>query len=181
MLIGGINIVFAAVLGRAHHIGFSATLVFMVFMFFGTLVLRFLKRAYNMIKRKYTNEHDVKRRVMIVGGGDAGLTLIKEMISSEKSRNKPVCILDDDEHLIGKNIYDVRVVGTTFEAKEMAQKYKVEEIFVAMPSVDNKARSEIIKRCGECGRQKGADNRNGGCCGTRYGCRFFKTRRQAGC
>ncbi len=151
MVVGGINVFFAAALGRDHHIGFSATLVFMVFMFFGTLVLRFLKRAYNMLKRKYSNERDSKRRVMVVGGGDAGLTLIKEMITSEKSRNKPVCILDDNEHLLGKNIYDVRVVGTTYEAKEMAQKYRVEEIFVAMPSVDNKARSEIIKRCGECG------------------------------
>ena len=151
MVIGGINLVFAAVLGREYHLGFSVAFVFTVFLYFGTLVLRFLKRAYNILKRMHNQEKDTKRRVMVVGGGDAGLALIREMMSSEKSRNKPVCILDDDPHLMSKNIFDVRVVGTTYEAKEMAQKYKVEEIFVAMPSVDNKARSEIIKRCSECG------------------------------
>lgn len=150
-LIGCFNIIFATVYGREYHLGYSVTLIFTVFLYFGTLVLRFARRAYHLLCRLYQKDNDQKRRVMIIGGGDAGAELIKELISSEKSKNKPVCILDDNPHLQGKIIYDVRVVGTTFQVVEMVKKYNVEEIFVAMPSVDSKTRSEIIKRCSDSG------------------------------
>ncbi len=150
-VIGGINLVFAAAYGRSIHIGYSVTLIFTVFLYFGTLVMRFSKRAYRMLRRVYDKENSKKRRVMIIGGGAAGVELIQDMVSSEKSSAKPVCILDDNVHLLGTNICGVRVVGTTQQVYETAKKYGIEEIFVAMPSVDNKRRSEIIKRCSECG------------------------------
>ena len=151
-IVGCINLVFAAFIGRVYNIGFSAAIIYTALLFLGTLTLRFTKRMLVVLKRTgKQRKNDRCKKVMIIGGGDAGLTLIKEMLSSEKSNYQPVCILDDDQRLQGKVIYDVRVAGTTFDVREMSDKYGVEEIFVAMPSVDNRTRSEIIRRCGECG------------------------------
>ncbi|MBR2646396.1 MAG: polysaccharide biosynthesis protein [Clostridia bacterium] len=151
IILGAINLVAAAFIGRAHNIGFSYVIVYISLQFLGTMALRFIKRFFSIVKRTFHKKDDKKKRVMVVGGGEAGLTLIKEMIFSEKSLYKPVCIVDDDLKLQGKDIYDVRVAGTTKDVKEIVQKYDVSEIFVAMPSVCKKTRSEIIARCSDCG------------------------------
>ena len=153
-ILGAANVLFLALFGRNNGIGYSMGLIYIVLFFFSTAFLRFGKRAYAYFWCiiHASSQAKTKKRVMIIGGGDAGLALIKEMISSDKSRYTPVCILDDNPHLQDKKIYDVRVVGTTYDVQPMADKYRVEEIFVAMPSVDKKIRSEIIQRSGACGR-----------------------------
>lgn len=150
--IGACNFLFALCFGRAHSIGFSAVLIYTVFTLFASLFLRFSKRTLILLRRAYAQHKNKNRiRVMIVGGGDAGATLIKEMIAHENSKYAPVCILDDDVNLQGKKIYDVRVVGTTQEVKSAVRKYAVQEIFIAMPSASKKIQSAIIQRCDDCG------------------------------
>ena len=150
--IGACNLLFALCFGRAHSIGFSAVLIYTVFTLFASLFLRFSKRTLILLRRAYAQHKNKNRiRVMIVGGGDAGTTLIKEMIAHENSKYAPVCILDDDVNLQGKKIYDVRVVGTTQEVKSAVRKYAVQEIFIAMPSASKKIQSAIIQRCDDCG------------------------------
>lgn len=154
-VVGACNALFAALYGRAHGIGYSSAIIYSALLFLGASALRFCKRVWINFKRlTQTHSSDPKnrkKRVMIIGGGDAGLALIKEMVSSDKSNYFPVCILDDKPYLQNKKIYDVRVAGTTKDVLPVAKKYNVEEIFIAMPSVAGKIKTEIIHRCGECG------------------------------
>ncbi len=152
-MIAAANVLFVFLYGRMNGIGYSVALIYVVLIFFGSSAIRFAKRAWAHLMRITHAQTRVKakKRVMIIGGGEAGLALIKEMISSDKSNYQPVCIIDDNKHLQDKKIYDVRVAGTTNDIVAVADKYEVEEIFVAMPSVEKKIRSEIIQRCGECG------------------------------
>lgn len=96
-------------------------------------------------------ERDKKVRALIVGGGDAGAMLIKELRSTNKVRYVPVAVLDDDENKIGQYINGVRVVGKTSDAVKIVRQFKAEEIIIAMPSVDNKTKSKIIKECQKTG------------------------------
>ena len=145
------NLVFVIFWGSPKlEIGFSMMAIQTALIFFFSGGLRYSKRFVRAVKRMGLKNEDGKKRVMIVGGGDSGAMLINEMITSDMLRFKPVCIADDDEHILGKKIYDVKVAGNTFELERLVREYQVEEIFVAMPSVKQKDLSVILQRCREC-------------------------------
>lgn len=150
VILGCLNVLFIALIGREGGIGYSTALLFTVLVFIGGMGWRFFKRVTVTLNRTYRQDKDnPKKRVMIVGCGEAGIALIKDTLYSEKCNYKPVCAIDDDKFLQGKTIYSVEVVGTTDEIKNWAQKRNVEEIFISMPGVGNKRKSEIIKICQE--------------------------------
>jgi len=146
------NIVFAATFGYKHDIGVACAIVYSIIIFCFTGLLRFSYRIFRATKRWIRSRHSNKKHVMVVGGGEAGTTLIKEMINSEKIAYFPVCIADDNLALAGRRIYGVKVAGTTKDVKTLVSEYDVEEIHIAMPSVSKKVVSEIIRLCRETGR-----------------------------
>ncbi len=146
------NVVFAAVFGNQHGIGVACAVVYSLIIFCFTGLLRFSYRIFRATKRWLRSRHSNKKHVMVVGGGEAGTTLIKEMINSEKIAYFPVCIADDNLALAGRRIYGVKVAGTTKDLKTLVSEYDVEEIHIALPSVNKKTVSEIIRRCRETDR-----------------------------
>ncbi len=124
--------------------------VITVFIFFTLMALsRFANRFYSAIENRITKKHISKsaERVMIIGGGSAGVALIREMKTSEKINMRPVCILDDDKNKIGQNINGVAIVGKTCDVVKFVEKYKVDKIIVAIPSADRKTISCILTEC----------------------------------
>lgn len=144
------NIIYTALSGR-DVIGFSTCFVYASFLFLFTGMTRFYKRAFNVGKYYISTNVEKKKRVMVVGAGKSGATLIAEMQSSDKTDFVPVCAIDDDPEKIGKSVCGVKVVGSTYEIKKYAKKYSVNEIYVTMPSVDKRRLSKIIARCNDAG------------------------------
>lgn len=144
------NIIYTALSGR-DVIGFSTCFVYASFLFLFTGMTRFYKRAFNVGKYYISTNVEKKKRVMVVGAGKSGATLIAEMQSSDKTDFVPVCAIDDDPEKIGKSVCGVKVVGSTCEIKKYAKKYSVNEIHVTMPSVDKRRLSKIIARCNDAG------------------------------
>lgn len=144
------NIIYTALSGR-DVIGFSTCFVYASFLFLFTGMTRFYKRAFNVGKYYISTNVEKKKRVMVVGAGKSGATLIAEMQSSDKTDFVPVCAIDDDPEKIGKSVCGVKVVGSTYEIKKYAKKYSVNEIHVSMPSVDKRRLSKIIARCNDAG------------------------------
>lgn len=144
------NIIYTALSGR-DVIGFSTCFVYASFLFLFTGMTRFYKRAFNVGKYYISTNVEKKKRVMVVGAGKSGATLISEMQSSDKTDFVPVCAIDDDPEKIGKSVCGVKVVGSTYEIKKYAKKYSVNEIHVTMPSVDKRRLSKIIARCNDAG------------------------------
>ncbi len=144
------NIIFVAATGR-DVIGYSTCCVYVSFLFLFTGMTRFYKRAFNIGKYYISTGGTEKKRVMIVGAGKSGATLIAEMQTSDKTDFIPVCAIDDDPEKIGKSVCGVKVVGSTYEIKKYAKKYGVDEIHVTMPSVDKRRQSKIISRCNDAG------------------------------
>lgn len=117
---------------------------------FAMRFIRRLQTAFNSYFSKKSMDSD-KKRLMIIGAGSAGAILIREMKTSEKSTMNPVCVLDDNLNKKGQLINGIKVVGTTDDVCEMAEKYKIDEIIIAMPSVDKKTISQIISKCNKTG------------------------------
>lgn len=142
------NLIFSSLTG-GKYIRAGEALAFSAFLFYFAIMIRFSKRII-VVLRYYLGGGKRKKRVMVVGGGSAGLALIKEMLTSDKIAYKPVCIADDDPTKLGKYVSGVRIAGTTQDVVKLAEKYRVEEIFITMPGASRKAQSAVIDRCKDC-------------------------------
>ncbi len=146
-----INILFVIFIGKDHGIGTGTVINYVLILLLGLSIARFSKRIYSGIRSHLRNIFTDKIGVMVVGCNNDAFTLIRTMVFDENSRYKPLCIIDDEKQYIGKRIYDVRVVGTSYEAKEIVKKYGVKEIFVALPTATKNTQREILHRLKECG------------------------------
>lgn len=92
-----------------------------------------------------------RKRVMIVGGGQAGMLLIRELKNSDKSTAEPVCVIDDDRAKIGKYISGVPVKGDRENIENVAKSMGIDEIYIALPSASAAERKEILEICQKTG------------------------------
>lgn len=145
------NIIYVLIIKR-EPIGFATSFVYAAFLFFLTGMTRFYKRAFVIGKYYVRSSPNKKKRVMIVGAGNAGSMLVNEIQTSPKIDYAPACVVDDNVEKLGRSIHGVKIVGTTYQIKKYADKYDVEEIFIAMPSVDKARLSKIIARCNDANR-----------------------------
>lgn len=112
---------------------------------------RFAIRTFHAVRTRIKQNPTLKKasKVLVIGAGSAGTILIREMLQGDKVSLNPVCVLDDDPHLLGLQISGVPIAGKVDEVVEMAKKYEAEQIIVAIPSIDRKSLSEIINKCKE--------------------------------
>ena len=85
--------------------------------------------------------------VMIVGAGDAGTMVARELINSEKVNKIPVCFIDDDEQKRQNSILGVPIVGGRDMIPEAVKKYDVKEIIVAIPSITRYETRQLLSIC----------------------------------
>ncbi len=150
-LLGCVNIVFALIT-KNRYIGIGTAVLYALILLVGISSIRFSRRVIVYCRRWSLMKNSNGRRVMIVGGGVSGATLIKEMQTSPQLRYKAVCVIDDNPVKKGTMIYGVKIAGTTRNIHWIAEEYQVQEIFVAMPSVDKQRVKEIVKICQSTGR-----------------------------
>ena len=109
---------------------------------------RFSYRLIRLIKKDFpTKEKRELEKVMIVGAGEAGEKIYREIYTSQNIYKEVVCFIDDDKTKIGRRIHDVLIYGGRHAIQEACDKYKIDEILVAMPSIDQKEMAEILNIC----------------------------------
>ena len=129
----------------------SYYLVYFLFLFGLTLISRyFYKTFFSVTKRVRTQKSD-KKRVLVIGAGEAGNELIREIRNSRYLPMKPVGVIDDNPGKVGNYIHGVKVVGTRNDIPRMAEKLRVDEIILAMPSAKPKETHAILEICKETG------------------------------
>lgn len=84
---------------------------------------------------------------MIVGAGEAGEKILREVTVSTHVNKAVKCFIDDDLNKKGTSIHGVPIVGNRYDILANVQKYGIDEIFVALPSVDDKEISAILNIC----------------------------------
>lgn len=88
-----------------------------------------------------------QQRVMIIGAGDAGRVIIKEILDSRFLTMKVCCVIDDDCNKTGRYISGIPIVGDRFAILKNVEKYKIDKIILAMPSASKEERKEILEIC----------------------------------
>ena len=127
----------------------SYYILWLIFMVIFTGVGRFSYRTARIITNRLVIKQScgAKKRVMIVGAGQGGALLIKELKNSDKSKAEPICIVDDDVNKTGRFVNGVPVKGTRKDIAELAEKLNIHEIYIAMPSAMPSEIKEIIEVC----------------------------------
>ena len=84
---------------------------------------------------------------MIVGAGDMGMIIIKELEANNYHKGKPVIAVDDNPFKQGQSIRGVPVKGSCNDIAELAEKYKIDTIIICIPPADDTRLNEILHTC----------------------------------
>ena len=113
-----------------------------------TIVSRF---SYRFLRLAYHNFQNTRKkklvRTMIVGAGVAGYMIAREMKRNKHLNRKVCCIIDDASVKIGTYLQGVPVVGSKETIPYFAEKYDIEEIVIAIPSLTHTAQKELLELC----------------------------------
>lgn len=90
------------------------------------------------------------RRVLVVGAGNAGELLIRDMQSDAESRYRPVGLVDDDPLKQRMRVHGVPVVGTIGDIPAVTSRLIVHEIIVALPSASTSVKQRILAASEGC-------------------------------
>lgn len=112
-----------------------------------TLITRFSYRILHTMQNGIKKSAKHSRNTIVIGAGEAGNMIIKELKSSKYLNQKVVCVIDDNPSKKGKYIHGIRIVGGRDMIQEAAKKYDAEEIILAIPSAGNKATRDILRIC----------------------------------
>ena len=91
------------------------------------------------------------RRVLVVGAGEAGTMVVREMRANPQLDMEPVAFVDDDPAKVGAHIQSLPVLGTSQHIPELVGRDQIQRIIVAMPSAPLGRQREIIAMCGQTG------------------------------
>ena len=91
------------------------------------------------------------RRVVVVGAGDAGALMVREMQRNPQLHLRPVAFVDDDKEKLKKDIYGVRVAGRLDQLPTVVERNRADEVIIAIPT----ASGPTVRRVTEACRQRG--------------------------
>ncbi|MBL4622817.1 MAG: polysaccharide biosynthesis protein [Immundisolibacteraceae bacterium] len=88
-----------------------------------------------------------QQRVLIVGAGQAGEGLVRDLLRDSLQRYVPVAFLDDDEQNRGRDIHGIRVVGRLDSIEKYAAKHAVSLVMLAVPSATTQQMQTLVEAC----------------------------------
>lgn len=116
----------------------------------GVAVFRFMYRILGYIQaQKGEMARNGKKNTMIVGAGEAGYTLLKELQNSRFIHQHVACLVDDDPGKKGKYLRGVQVAGNRYDICRLAEEYDIDEIMIAIPSAPRSVVQEILDICSQ--------------------------------
>jgi len=151
------NIVFANLL--ASFTGVILNIVFRLQTEYSIIIIAFLlstamtggfRFAYRLIREENQYIQKVgsnRKRVMVVGAGEAGAIVLKELLNVKRAEYHPVIVIDDDPSKDKKLIMGVKISLGTSRIPELAEKNRIDEIIIAIPSAPVDVVADIVEVC----------------------------------
>ena len=115
------------------------------------LAVRFSFRFIQILKRRSETTDKGTRRIMLIGAGNAAQAILRELSRTEEITDKVVCIIDDNPNKWRRYMDGIPIVGGREDILKAAEQYKVDEIFLAIPSATVQQKRDILAICNETG------------------------------
>jgi FlaA1/EpsC-like NDP-sugar epimerase len=107
--------------------------------------------SYLIFVQNGMGEKDQRKNVLVVGAGDSGARLIKEIASKRELGLQVLGFVDDNPNLAGLTICGVPVLGTRRDIPHIVRERHIEKILIAIPSASEKQMKEIVLFCAHSG------------------------------
>ena len=127
----------------------SFPVLFAMLLFISTTIVRFSYRFMRRMRIRFSGTPQL--RTMVIGAGEAGALVLREFKGSRFSRNKVVCLVDDDPLKKGRQLMGVPIVGGRDAIEAAVDKYGITEIVLAIPTLPPKTKKEIWDICSRTG------------------------------
>lgn len=135
-----------------HHMPRSYYILYLLLLFPMMAGGRFSYRLLRILRQKlYTDNLKQPIYTMVIGAGDAGTVIIREMKASYHLSNQVVCAIDDNPEKKGSRILGVPIVGNRKDIPAAVKKYKIQEIVVAIPTMKPQDKKELLEICKDTG------------------------------
>ncbi|MDD3840451.1 MAG: nucleoside-diphosphate sugar epimerase/dehydratase, partial [Clostridia bacterium] len=156
-----VNEVFSIVLANTFAIFAFVALLFFVndnvprsiivlLWIFNNLLISAFRMSYRVIRHMGTdiafNNHDGER-TLIIGAGDAGCMVVKELRKHNELNMNPVAFIDDDKDKTGKYLLGIPVVGDRTRIEKTVKEEDIKQVVIAMPSVKGSNIREVVDIC----------------------------------
>ena len=119
--------------------------LFLLILFVGGL--RFSYRVLRSVLPKFSINKQEAIRVLVIGAGDGGAMLVKELKNNHLANYQPVAIIDDDPWKWGAKIHNVPIKGGVDKLGSVCREEDIQEIIFAIPTISKKRRAEILEIC----------------------------------
>ncbi len=87
------------------------------------------------------------RRVLVVGAGDLGESVAREMLKSPERGLRPVAFIDDDPTKTGRRIHNIEVAGQVKDIHRIVDQFNIDDVIIAFPNPTPKKVQEIVEEC----------------------------------
>jgi len=103
--------------------------------------------ARTMVERARRGIVTRRKAALIVGAGDAGQMVIREMLKSPRLGYTPIGLVDDQPGKKNMRLHGVRVLGTTMDLPRLLADNRPDEVIIAIPSGAGEVRQRIVNAC----------------------------------
>ena len=122
--------------------------VFMADLFITFLLLAGLRMLTRLYYEEFLTIEDRRlKRFLIIGAGDAGEALLREIHRMSVAQYEVIGFIDNDAAKQGFNIHGIPVIGTVEQLPEICKNRNIEEIAIAMPSATHQQLRRVIQVC----------------------------------
>lgn len=108
---------------------------------------------WRLLRDEYVKIQPHHRRALVVGAGEVGVMVVRELKHSIKSELYPVVFIDDDLQKQSYEVLGIPVAGTRKDIQKIVKHYKIDDIIVAIPTASKSDISAIINLCKSTGCQ----------------------------
>lgn len=108
-----------------------------------------LRFSVRVVERTYQGHtlFNSRERVLVVGAGSAGVSLVQEMQTNPQLGFYPVAFIDDNPQKLNAHIRGIPVVGDRYQIPNVVKSLQIQKVIIAMPTVAGRVIREIVDIC----------------------------------
>ena len=136
----------------AFNMYMPRSVAFMNFVF--KLILFVTMRCSIRFYSAFASQQSIRtknERIMLIGAGDAGNVILKELQQNRESEGRVCCIIDDNPIKKGKKLFGIRIIGGRECIASAVKEYRISKIVFAIPTASKDDKKDILGICAETG------------------------------
>ena len=103
-------------------------------------------RRISHIMESYDRNNSLKK-TLVIGAGEAGRTIARQIMVENPRSHVVCCFVDDNPYKKGRTVEGINVEGNRYSIPALVSKYGIEEILLAIPTIDDENKEEILGIC----------------------------------